>query len=64
MKLIADIPNEWKNISSLFVALGDEQRQRLLLAFNKDERFEHSANRRQFNTWTHRRHTSFKNIAW
>ena len=38
MKLIADIPNEWKNISSLFVALGDEQRQRLLLAFNKDER--------------------------
>ena len=38
MKLIADIPNEWKNISSLFVALGDEQRQRILLAFNKDER--------------------------
>ncbi len=38
MKLIADIPNEWKNISSLFVALGDEQRQRILLAFEKDER--------------------------
>jgi predicted transcriptional regulator len=37
MKLIADIPNEWKNISSLFVALGDEQRQRILLAFDKDE---------------------------
>ena len=32
------IPNEWKNISDLFVALGDEQRQRLLLAFEKDER--------------------------
>ena len=37
MKLITEIPNEWKNISSLFVALGDEQRQRLLLAFDKDE---------------------------
>ena len=37
MKLIADIPYEWKNISSLFVALGDEQRQRILLAFDKDE---------------------------
>ena len=33
MKLITDIPAEWKNISSLFVALGDEQRQRILLAF-------------------------------
>ena len=38
MKLIADIPNEWKNISELFVALGDAQRQRILLAFDKDER--------------------------
>lgn len=38
MKLIADIPAEWKKISSLFVALGDEQRQRILLAFDKDER--------------------------
>ena len=38
MKSIADIPIEWKNSSSLFVALGDEQRQRLLLAFDKDER--------------------------
>ncbi len=38
MKLIIDIPNEWKNISSLFVALGDEQRQRLLLTFEKEER--------------------------
>ena len=38
MKTIADIPNEWKSISSLFVALGDEQRQRILLAFDKDER--------------------------
>ena len=38
MNLINEIPPEWKNISSLFVALGDEQRQRLLLAFDKDER--------------------------
>ena len=38
MKLISEIPNEWKNISSLFIALGDEQRQRLLLAFEKEER--------------------------
>ncbi len=38
MKLITDIPTEWKNISSLFIALGDEQRQRILLAFDKDER--------------------------
>ena len=38
MKLIADIPNEWKNISVLFIALGDEQRQRILLAFEKKER--------------------------
>lgn len=38
MNLIADIPNEWKKISSLFVALGDEQRQRILLAFEKNER--------------------------
>lgn len=38
MNLITEIPKEWKNISSLFVALGDEQRQRILLAFDKDER--------------------------
>ncbi len=38
MKLVAEIPKEWKNISELFVALGDEQRQRVLLAFEKNER--------------------------
>ena len=38
MNLVAEIPNEWKNISELFVALGDEQRQRVLLAFEKNER--------------------------
>ena len=38
MKLITKIPVEWKNISELFVALGDEQRQRILLAFEPSER--------------------------
>ena len=38
MKLITKIPIEWKNISELFVALGDEQRQRILLAFESGER--------------------------
>lgn len=38
MKEIDNIPEEWKKISDLFVALGDEQRQRLLMAFEKDER--------------------------
>jgi DNA-binding transcriptional ArsR family regulator len=38
MKLITEIPSEWKNISDLFIALGDEQRQRILLAFEKEER--------------------------
>ena len=38
MITIADIPNEWKNISDLFVALGDEQRQHILLSFEKNER--------------------------
>lgn len=32
------IPEEWSNTSKLFVALGDEQRQRLLLAFEPGER--------------------------
>ncbi len=38
MKLTTEIPNEWKNISNLFIALGDEQRQRILLTFDKEER--------------------------
>lgn len=38
MKTIQSIPHEWLAISALFVALGDEQRQRILLAFDKDER--------------------------
>ncbi len=38
MKDIINIPDEWKNISDLFVAIGDEQRQRILLSFDKNER--------------------------
>jgi len=38
MNEITDIPDEWKNISALFVALGDAQRQRILLSFEKGER--------------------------
>jgi DNA-binding transcriptional ArsR family regulator len=38
MKTIVDIPHVWKNISDLFIALGDEQRQRILLSFDKNER--------------------------
>lgn len=38
MKTILEIPTEWKAISDLFVAIGNEQRQRILLSFEKDER--------------------------
>ncbi|MFM9835093.1 MAG: ArsR/SmtB family transcription factor [Methylophilaceae bacterium] len=38
MKTITNIPDEWNNISALFIALGDEQRQRILLSFEKNER--------------------------
>jgi len=38
MKQIIEIPSQWKNISELFIALGDEQRQRSLLAFEPGER--------------------------
>ena len=32
------IPREWRNISRLFAALGDEHRQRILLTFEPGER--------------------------
>lgn len=32
------LPNEWRDVSALFVALGDEQRQRILLTFEPGER--------------------------
>ena len=38
MKNIETIPVEWRNIAQLFIALGDPQRQRILLAFEKGER--------------------------
>lgn len=38
MKTIVAIPDEWQGTSALFVALGDEQRQRILLAFEPGER--------------------------
>ena len=38
MKEITEIPIEWKNISDLFIALGDEQRQRILLSFEQNEK--------------------------
>jgi len=38
MKEVVEIPQAWKNISDLFVAIGDEQRQRILLSFDKNEK--------------------------
>ncbi|MEO7727364.1 MAG: metalloregulator ArsR/SmtB family transcription factor [Burkholderiales bacterium] len=32
------IPREWRNISKVFAALGDEHRQRILLTFEAGER--------------------------
>ena len=32
------IPKEWRNISRVFAALGDEHRQRILLTFERGER--------------------------
>jgi DNA-binding transcriptional ArsR family regulator len=32
------IPREWRNISKVFTALGDEHRQRILLTFERGER--------------------------
>ena len=29
------IPDNWKRLTSVFVALGDEQRQRIMLTFDK-----------------------------
>ncbi len=38
MKLIADIPADFKDTADIFVALGDEHRQRMLLVFEKGEK--------------------------
>ena len=37
-ELIQALPDEWKDVSGMFVALGDEQRQRILLTFQPGER--------------------------
>ncbi|MHB0991327.1 MAG: ArsR/SmtB family transcription factor [Burkholderiales bacterium] len=36
--LIQTLPDAWRDVSSMFVALGDEQRQRILLTFELGER--------------------------
>lgn len=36
--MIQALPAEWRDVSELFVALGDEQRQRILLTFEPGER--------------------------
>lgn len=38
MKTITEIPAAWEDTSDLFLALGDEHRQRILLAFEAGER--------------------------
>jgi DNA-binding transcriptional ArsR family regulator len=38
MKLIVDIPAEFKDTAAIFIALGDEHRQRILLTFEKGEK--------------------------
>lgn len=38
MKSIAEMPNEFRDTADIFVALGDEHRQRILLAFEKGEK--------------------------
>lgn len=38
MKSITDMPIEFKDTTATFIALGDEHRQRILLAFEKGER--------------------------
>ena len=32
------VPKEWRNISKVYTALGDEHRQRILLTFERGER--------------------------
>lgn len=38
MKSIIDIPNKFKNTATIFVAVGDEHRQHILIAFEKDKK--------------------------
>lgn len=36
--LMQKLPDEWRDVSEMFVALGDEQRQRIVLTFEPGER--------------------------
>jgi hypothetical protein len=36
MNVVNDIPDKWKNISDLFVAISDVQRTRILLSFGEN----------------------------
>lgn len=38
MKKVLTIPDAWQNTAALFIALGDAHRQRILLAFEANER--------------------------
>lgn len=38
MKSIVEMPGEFKDTADIFVAMGDEHRQRILLAFEKGEK--------------------------
>lgn len=38
MKSIVDIPAEFKDTADIFIAMGDEHRQRILLTFEKGEK--------------------------
>ena len=38
MKEISNIPAEFKDTAAIFIAMGDEHRQRILLAFDKGEK--------------------------
>lgn len=35
---LSQVPAEWRDVSELFMALGDEQRQRIMLTFEPGER--------------------------
>jgi DNA-binding transcriptional ArsR family regulator len=37
-ELIRELPEGWRDASDMFIALGDEQRQRILLTFEPGER--------------------------
>jgi len=38
MKEVAQLPEDFKDTAAIFIALGDEHRQRILLAFEKGEK--------------------------